>query len=432
MSMKVIGKLCGILVIAVSLISCSKEDVPNRLSDSSKCKVIGSDNVLKYANAKFGKTKGSAIIIDPVCVDNDTLAFILNYGEGWELISGDENYTPIIAKGDGTFIVENLNPGQKVWLDLELETIRAVKNNQMVLDSSEVRKNNDFWKRIKTHSGVSTKAEGDPDQGWELIEIIEIGAERNGSGHLIKTQWGQRYPWNQVVPYGDINNRCVAGCVAVAGAQMLKFLHDTLGKPATFYTMGECLGSITSPLYTFGNLSLDAWNNMALTSQDQSSHLYQSALLIGWVGKEIGTNYSISASSAQSVNLKGLLEDLSIHCNFGTYNSDIVLDHLRQGWPLYIEAYTQSEVGHAWIIDGYEKVTTEYRYIYEFQDRDAPYNEYGEIKYETVYESNNYILMNWGWNNRIDNTCYTIYSGSGWNEGGYTFVNNKRIMYNFN
>ena len=89
--MKVIGKLCGILVIAVSLISCSKEDVPNRLSDSSKCKVIGSDNVLKYANAKFGKTKGSAIIIDPVCVDNDTLAFILNYGEGWELISGDEN-----------------------------------------------------------------------------------------------------------------------------------------------------------------------------------------------------------------------------------------------------------------------------------------------------------------------------------------------------
>ena len=77
-------------------------------------------------------------------------------------------------------------------------------------------------------------------------------------------------------------------------------------------------------------------------------------------------------------------------------------------------------------------MTTEYRYIYEFQDRDAPYNEYGEIKYETVYESNNYILMNWGWNNRIDNTCYTIYSGSGWNEGGYTFVNNKRIMYNFN
>ena len=62
---------------------------------------------------------------------HDTLAYVVNYGTGWELLSGDERYTPILAMGEGIYDFEELNPGQKIWLESEMEIIQAIKNNDI-------------------------------------------------------------------------------------------------------------------------------------------------------------------------------------------------------------------------------------------------------------------------------------------------------------
>ncbi|MBR4093874.1 MAG: C10 family peptidase [Bacteroidales bacterium] len=430
--MNIIKSLLSCLLAVIFVGSCSKdavmEDLQLQLDPSFK---ITNNKVLKYAHAKFGNTKGNTIDIKPICKNSDTLAYVVNYGTGWELLSGDERHTPILAKGDGFYDVENLNPGQRVWLNSEMEIIQAIKNNDIIIPEQERQKNQKFWAKLQGPGSSNTKADEDPIEGWELIDIMEIRSIVNTSGHIIKTRWGQDYPWNQCVPYASGTNvRCVAGCVAVAGAQLLKFLHDSLGKPATFYTTGLCSGYQTSPSFSFDNPSSTAWSNMALTFNESYEKLYQSALLIGWVGAEVDMVYSRTESEAYSSSFKNLLSSLLISCSYNSYNANVAWEQIRSGIPVYIDAIDLNDptIGHAWLIDGYHILTVEYRYVYEYQKHDSPFTDYGDIKYEYEYETSNYVLMNWGWGNNVDNSLYSLTDYNGWYVQGYIFKNDKNII----
>jgi len=84
--------------------------------------------------------------------------------------------------------------------------------------------------------------------------------------------------------------------------------------------------------------------------------------------------------------------------------------------------------GHAWLIDGYYILTIEYRYVYEYIKHDSPFTDYGDIKYEYEYETKDYVLMNWGWNNDIDNSAYSLTDYNGWYKDGCIFKNGKKII----
>ncbi len=429
--MNIIKSLLSCLLAVIFVGSCSKdavmEDLQLQLDPSFK---ITNNKVLKYAHAKFGNTKGNTIDIKPICKNSDTLAYVVNYGTGWELLSGDERYTPILAMGEGVYDFEELNPGQKIWLESEMEVIQAIKNNNIAVTEETSQKNRKFWARLQGPTD-DTKADEDPIEGWELIDIMEIRSIVNTSGHKIKTQWGQRYPWNQCVPYATgTYSRCAAGCVAVAGAQLLKFLHDSLGKPATFYTTGSCSGYQSAPLFSFDNPSASAWSNMALTPSESTDKTYQASLLIGWIGSQVGMNYTLNSSGADSENFKDLLSSLSINCSYNDYNANVVWNQIGRGMPVYIRAaeLNSNGVGHAWLIDGYYILTIEYRYVYEYIKHDSPFTDYGDIKYEYVYETKDYVLMNWGWNNDIDNSAYSLTDYNGWYKDEYIFKNGKKII----
>ena len=428
--MNIIKSLLSCLLAVIFVGSCSKdavmEDLQLQLDPSFK---ITNNKVLKYAHAKFGNTKGNTIDIKPICKNSDTLAYVVNYGTGWELLSGDERY-PILAMGEGVYDFEELNPGQKIWLESETEVIQAIKNNNIAVTEETSQKNRKFWARLQGPTD-DTKADEDPIEGWELIDIMEIRSIVNTSGHMIKTQWGQFYPWNQCVPYATgTDSRCAAGCVAVAGAQLLKFLHDSLGKPATFYTPGSCSGYQSAPLFSFDNPSASAWSNMALTPSESTDKTYQASLLIGWIGSQVGMNYSLNLSGANSENFKNLLSSLSINCSYNDYNANVVWNQIGRGMPVYIRAVelNSNGAGHAWLIDGYYILTIEYRYVYEYIKHDSPFTDYGDIKYEYEYETKDYVLMNWGWNNDIDNSAYSLTDYNGWYNDGYIFKNGKKII----
>lgn len=435
--------LASCLLVLLFSFSCVKQDYLNDVSRDEFN--VSYETVAIYVKAKFGLTKSDACI-KTIVREKDTLAYIVSHDKGWELLSADSRCEPIIAKGVGSFEYDNLNPNQKLWLDMELDEINEVKKKGLSMNSLEFKQNAYFWNKIRGELPL-TKAEGDPiedNQYWELVEILEGEQQIETSGHLITTKWGQSYPWNYCVPISSVTGqRCYTGCVAVSGAQMFKFIHDTLGKPNMFYTFGECVGNEYNHYFTFSDPSSMAWGNMSNSLVDGNSLGFnQVSVLMGWVGNEIGMSYGHNGSGAYMEDLRDLFQSQNIQCNYGNYNKNVVLSSLKNRMPVIASAAAEKyhflgfpyyDICHSWIIDGYVTTHNTYYYIYEWtSNTQNELYQYGETKRETVVEVKDYILMNWGYDGSGDNGWY--YPGMDWYEPttNITYKYNKKIIYNFN
>lgn len=412
--------------------------------------------VEKYAYAKYGNTKGDLIDIEALVRDSDTLGYVLNYGEGWEVLSGDKRCTPILAKGDGHYLFDSLIPPQKIWFESELEKIGAIKDGYGVQTKSGPSEGELFWQRINAPTSL-TKAEGDPiedNQYWELVEIIDWDYDVYTTGHLIQTKWGQEYPWNMYCPGPALSmpssNAYPAGCAPVAGAQLLYFLHYRMNKPQSFYQAIQ--GSPESPI--FSGLSMYTWDDMAIDRSEvdiKDHHL--SARLIRWVGKKIDVDYNEVGTDGKISKFESFLEEM--HTDLGgsqlTFKRDDY-DDMERDISYYLRTRNQpcvvfarknqtmgvpSGPGHAWLIDGYRTATTTQKYVYRWTSRtDNHLYDYGEIREEYIETEYEYILMNWGWEDANDNYLYSPNIGHDWiiqtDEGPVHYQYGVEVFYDFN
>ncbi|MBQ6573842.1 MAG: C10 family peptidase [Bacteroidales bacterium] len=433
------------VITCVFAVSCDKfieSDILHKeiISESSEYKVTIND-VMLYANARFNRTKSNSINIEVFKRGNDSVAFLIECNNQWEILSGDKRTPPIIAKGTGFFDTLDINPNKKLWLDMTLCEILELKNNETKTQHDLI---DDFW--IKLNGPASSKAEGDPVEDnlhWELIEIIPIDAGETGYNHLLDTKWGQYAPWNQHVPYAnDGSQRCAAGCVAISAAQMLHYLHYKIGKPASFFTSGYYYGTVDNGGSLFQNSSPEAWDNMALDIFDlSSSRRSQSALLISWSGINLGLDYGKNSSSGKTEKIVDYYDTFGILCSYESYNKEKVKSSILNGMPVIVRADKDliidipaiieiSGGGHSWIIDGYLIGTDTYKYLYQWTSKtDNHLYEYGEIREEIVEESREFIKMNWGWDGYNDDTYYT--PGGSWQVGNDTYQYSKKMIVDF-
>lgn len=432
----IMKKILSLLALAI-IASCSTL-TPSSDNETLIKKFSSYDVTLpeveKYAYAKYGNTKGDLIGIEALVRDSDTLGYVLNYGEGWEVLSGDKRCTPILAKGDGHYLFDSLIPPQKIWFESELEKIGAIKDGYGVQTKSGPSEGELFWQRINAPTSL-TKAEGDPiedNQYWELVEIIDWDYDVYTTGHLIQTKWGQEYPWNMYCPIDtETNDTCVAGCWPVAGAQLLYFLHYNINKP------------LSAPLTT-------SWDNMAINAYDHQRSKLQSAALISWVGENMNVNYGVEGTSGSMNKFSSFIDDIpsllsnEAQITFKKHNYDNMdndisyyLSNRRQ--PCIVRAHTNEILGipagdgHAWLIDGYRVETYTHKYIYTWTSRtDNHLYEYGEIKEEYIETDYRYIMMNWGYDGYGDNNLYSPSINADWTISSYNFKYSKKIMYDFN
>ena len=448
MNMKKILSLLALAIIASCSTLTPSSDNETLIKKFNSYDVTLSE-VEKYAYAKYGNTKGDLIDIEALVRDSDTLGYVLNYGEGWEVLSGDKRCTPIMAKGDGHYLFDSLIPPQKIWFESELEKIGAIKDGYGVQTKSGPSEGELFWQRINAPTSL-TKAEGDPiedNQYWELVEIIDWDYDVYTTGHLIQTKWGQGSPWNQFCPYDiQTENQCVAGCWPVAGAQLLYFLHYNLNKPSQFYNSCVSIGYTDACSVDFGNSSLDSWDRMAKNTNDINRQTSNSAILIRWVGENMGVSYGLNETGGTINQFKSVLNNISITYsvdNFEDMDRDISYYLITKGQPCIIRAHTNeilgipAGVGHAWIIDGYQIDTYTKKYVYQWTSRkDNHLYEYGEIREEFVETEYEYLLMNWGWNGFGDNGKYSPSVNGDWIINNppdtYNFKYSKKIIYDFN
>ena len=390
-----------------------------------------------------------------------TLMYVVNYDKGWEILSADKRAQPVLAFSDGgEFSFETANPGEKVWLEglacdvLNLRTAdkalqtRAAENNPNVgfwrgleLRKKMMEEELEMMTRIELPDSITlpplTPLPDMPDYPehghWELTGTTTESVPVDTVNHMTQTRWHQESPWNNYCP--EVNGQTAyAGCVAVAGAQMLYYLHNKIGCPqnalldSSFYEEYPNLNDST------------VWNIMSKGSWNYSG-AHVSARLIRDVGIKVGTQYGDSGSSAPTNLLPiSLFLPYGISCVYSDYVSSEVKQSLLRRMPVIVRAEQNptSSNGHAFIMDGYIRyrnvITHEYCWFYD--EEFAANNPIDKVRprYEVTEGPADiqYVCMNWGWANDINNyRWYGISIGASWQAFSLYYNYDRKMIVGF-
>lgn len=410
-----------------------------------------------------GNTRASEnFSLTPYIIDGDTVMYIAQYRDGWEIYSGSHATEMILfSSPEGVFSMSDPSlPDQlRFLIQGEASEIKNImKEGSDYIDpswgymavSDEMIENASVVAHSDNGEVLSVTSGNIPPGHWVLIESREEEEDSYVSPRLTKTKWGQKSPWNaycpwKVDPNDNILKQCVAGCTAVAVSQYLYFTHFKDGIPRMSAAAARLNTEGTD--YIFYLAATNTWFSMSLHRGDVNTN--NVALLIGDVGHAIDTDYGLSSSSAKAPNMIAYLNSTFKNktCTEEQFTYSLVKSWIDKGYPLissarrYINPILTS--GHMFIIDGYREYTTVNKYIYGLVRDPLPEgavdpwlsdikDQYGNIiQYaytkEVIIDGQdfNFIYMNWGWDGAYNDVECT--PDDGWQAGGYNYTISKTV-----
>ncbi|MCQ2161189.1 MAG: C10 family peptidase [Bacteroidales bacterium] len=405
-------------------------------------------DILSYIHYnELANGKRIIVNIESFSINGAVLFYVINYDKGWEILSADKRSQYLLGYSDsGQITMEGFMDNPKgIWLyslALDILNLRLMDNEPESLSDND---NYLFWAAI-THpeAVISAMSSAPPPVGYpghyELSDVT-IYYEDITVPHLIQTYWDQ--DGNEYVPYKSPSSseRCPSGCVAVAGAQVLKYLHDELGVPQYAPDSATCSGHGGEGNYSTNQWgeSADAWDEMQADGRDRYS-----MILMAYIGRLTQTTYNASQSGAYYPFLKTrVFEYYDINCERDRYDSSTIYSEIvTKGMPVIVSASSNrlffDDDVHCFIIDGvkYRRKTTMYTYewIYDVQLGDTPLPSPRPPQVEYEFESSiTHVQMNWGWGENNDNS-YLSASGD-WRVStaghNYNFRNDREMIYGF-
>ena len=390
--------------------------------------------------------------VEPICSDSGEISmYVIRYDEGWDVISSDKRSPMVLASSEsGEFEYSEVGP-HRFYFDMvseDLQNFIAYEDKQLILTKSlseESNENVEYWDAITASEDFiepyllpRDTLEIIPSGHWELVGVESERETYDDVDHLIPFEWGQNDPYNAYSPYSTnpiFPIRVLAGCVAVAGAQMLTYLQDLFDMeievPSTVYATGNTY----SYNVQFNDYGTSLWD-------DIYTNTTSAAKLISYVGDLVGVQFYNNATVADPLDLKPrVFEYLGINCNVGDFDMEVIEENLLSQLPVIISAsHDPDKSGHTFIIDGFKSYHNKYTYTYEWVYGPSsvplpskPPKE--EIEYSSPAIEQ--IKMNWG--ERSDSHGYN----NGWYvpTGGWTYFidedetktydYNKEIIYGF-
>ena len=455
-------KLLFLLALVLFVASCSYEgphlNDTNIQEEHFRVDQASLNNVLHLQHL-IGKTRSSAVRVDPILYEEDTVLFLVHYKKGWKLFSSDKRTNPVIAFSTKEDFNESLlsnNPALRDWIDNQsrfMHSLRTVSGGEL----------NPFWKQ--TEQKETTRSHEPDEPGWRLIHVGDTTFIYDNIYHLIDTKWGQLEPWNKCTPLvgPDDTLRYATGCVNVALAQILYYLNDHYGTPEYAYSSASCNDYIHlypydySSSFAFADSSSTVWSQIPIRTgfngnPDYASYLMAKVATMSdthyWYYSISGNRetYSFTNPSLISSLLETICNYFGLSSVYSSYSRTAVINSLQNGSPVFIHSYENEnyEGGHAWIIDGYHNSTTLTKFFYIWdpentyvipngeEEEEEEENEHGEFflgsgysfDFPSGYEAraveyvNNqeYYLMNWGYDGAGDGIYFGVYD-SAWSSG---------------
>lgn len=468
-------KLSIIFFAFVAIVACTVEPVPqdNPLVDKwldivSKAEAktdseffVNETDIAHYIHMKQlqGKSKGFELKVEsvtPYSLHDQVCAYIINYDRGFEILSADKRSPiPLVCNYEQPLDIEKSNEAFLCHLDCLAEEVFVSLNSPKWLNESDqetkekMMSSLEFWSMvnaeeefINSHSGVGKGSPFIlPPGHWELVQSTSREEVYDSIPHLTSTHWHYDLPYKYYCPYDTIGGvKCGAGCLAVAAAQMLYYLHGKLGVPAESPTTGSCTGYVYNNSYvqTFSNYSSTSWSFM-YPSYDPFHNV---ACLMGDVGKKLGMHYQTTNSYAYTDSLVDrVFLPYGIYCTYSSsYNGSVIASSLLNEMPVLCAGSRLVErglkMGHAFLVDSYKRSRTATDNIYEWVPDSL---ENGSVmpwvprQLETVYSSPyvSHYRMNWGAGICLNDDYWCSMDGMWEFDPNHIYCYDREMIYGF-
>ena len=427
--MKLKFALFGMLVALLT--GCSSDDdvlsVNENLPGGEVGEVATSQNVkaiAKYIGRHHRTVSRSAeTLLSPYIVDGDTVMYIANYGEGWEVFSNDPRVPMVLMKSDsGNFYptaLDNESPFDALFQNTA-QYLSSVKNE----DFAPTDTINSEWMAY----GIKTLGVDDPEKDldsnggyhWKYVgcssrDYYDVYMPKDGR---LATVWHQENPFNSYTPFIGENHASL-GCMAVAIGQYLYFTHYKDNRPEK--TVTNAIYNAKSNLYTFSGSSSTIWDSF-IKVETNESNMTSTSIFLGWIAQKIDTQFQESNSFINEFD-KSLIffnEQTGLNASESKYSKYSVKEMLEKGYPVLIRNSIYNDrvkIGHAWVIDYYESDCTIYNDYYVYvprqqtpnpdEDEDLDIDDlsidiiksiYGDVDIDikTSYVDKTYLMFNWG------------------------------------
>lgn len=337
-------KLCLIVTTIVSLfiLGCDNPDFLNdEIKNDEKNRFLLSESeMIQIAEVTFRcnanlkssdfskEVSGYKLIVE----DDRPCYYVVNYlGGGFIILSADKRGEPLLAYSYKSYFPLNENEmpdGLLQWKEATIEDIIQLGNQESIDDYTLER----WEKALKDGVPSILPTEDDPSNeiGEEVPENPNDPAcntKTYSVSPLLSTAWHQGVGFNNEAPYMDCtqrgNGRAAAGCVAIAGAQVINYF-----KYPTAYDY--------SLMYN-------------TTGSSEASRLVHD------VGNAVNMDYGCSGSNATTKDLvNAFIYDFSYSsASYGNFNPTIIRNELNWGYPVILRGES-SAGGHAWVCDGYD------------------------------------------------------------------------------
>ena len=356
-----------------------------------------------YSQCGHPETKSSCRI-EPINKSGKTIMYMVNHEDGWELFSADMRISAVIAKGEGSISYHQLSSNP-----ITAYLFSSIEDNILAIRESKSYENNndlDAWEKVLPSRGWSD---------WIYVGFTDYGGSYTAGylAHLMSTKWGQGTPWNVTSPI--INGyfyHANTGCVMVALAQVLYYLHGAIGEPVSIY--GSCSVTDYVPYNSylvlndtntsFYNLSSTYWQNIPLSSSDvNGTNHYPVSTLMTRLGFLLGASYVYDSNTYAQIDTipQVLSSEYGISCEASSADMDEVFDQITNNHMPCIMGITSSDTTyrHAVVVDGYKR---ERRYGIMHYIRYNTDNGSVEHRDYSVNSLEDYACINWGYDGAGD------------------------------
>lgn len=427
-------RFCLSFLTTMGILSACSKDVssfipPERILIKTSHEVTY-DDVCRYATYTRGASTKSSIgeapSILPICgADQDTLLYLINYDDGWRIISTDKRTPMEIAYSEhGTINMDLDCPPFRAWLNATISDVKKIKQAEdweLAFSSEEIRFHKKAWQKYEEpHRGGPF-----PIEIMDFVDTLYYSEPVVQLMHMVPSHWDQNAPYNQYCPSKPDGNHYDVGCAGIAGGGLLHFLYKKNGYPTQFNGV---------PMDSIGvNYSDSLTDSTRVTARYLRS-----------VNDEMNMMYLSGGSAAFPSGVVSFFNTAGYNCVYASYDASIVRDNLLAGNPVLILAFENlldiPEIpnvfsGHYFIIDGYQTrrdVVAYHYYSIGIDGVPIPYME--RFRYE--YLSPPYLAfvkMNWGWwsqwVNQTNDGWYALTSS--WVTTNGTYDTSRKMFYSF-
>lgn len=265
-------------------------------------------------------------------------AFNIGDGDGYVIVSGDDEAEPILGFADeGAVSYDELPDNMRSWLEGYADEIAWVQANR--------------------------------NNGKPQLMLASDNSRRNVP-NLVAANWHQTYPYNIYCVFK--NYECATGCVATAMAEIM-FYWGVQGCNGETYKHGcKSLPSYRTTTRRFTVSALDSlesfnWEAMTPTSPNTAESIYAIAKLMRYCGQSVKMDYDTYANGGSGaytssvaralINSFGYDKDVR-YIRKDKYTAEawdeILYNELASGRPVIMEGRNSSgSSGHAFICSGY-------------------------------------------------------------------------------